>query len=93
MLEYVRWCVQNIHQNANPLVQDLCLQYTQSFLSCVEYRIGFYQQDGAMQAIVEGMRNSTSAQMQYQFVYCLWMLTFSKDVSNDIVRYKSFLFY
>lgn len=84
--DYVQWLNQNISQNANPLVQDTCVQLVQSLLSCPDYRVPFYQNSAIMQSLMNGLKNATGAQLQYEYVYCFWMLTFCKEIANDLQR-------
>lgn len=91
--EYVQWINQNISGNANPLVQDICVQYVQSLLSVPEYRVPFYQYASVMTSLSNGMKKATGAQLQYEYLYCFWMLTFCKEIANDIQRYQNNAYY
>ncbi|KAI9342750.1 armadillo-type protein [Zopfochytrium polystomum] len=80
------WISQKV-QDPNPQVVDIAVQILQSLLSVPTYRIQFYKHTSGMSAIVEALKkNSTNAQMQYQIIYCMWLMSFSEEVAADIQR-------
>ncbi|KAJ3392716.1 H(+)-transporting V1 sector ATPase subunit H [Lobulomyces angularis] len=72
--------------NSNPNIVDISVQYLQSLLSITEYRIGFFKSPHAMTNLVDVLKKSTQAQMQYQTIYVLWLLTFVKEIAIDLQR-------
>ncbi|KAJ3106593.1 H(+)-transporting V1 sector ATPase subunit H [Phlyctochytrium planicorne] len=74
-------------QDSNPNVVDTVVQILQSILAIQTARIQFYSNNTGMANLVELLRkNGQSAQMQYQVIYCLWLMTFNDDVSADLQR-------
>ncbi|KAI8620174.1 ATPase V1 complex subunit H [Chytriomyces sp. MP71] len=71
----------------NPNVVDISIQILQSVLAVPAYRLPFYQTPGAVNGLIESIKNSSSnPQMQYQGVYCLWAMSFVEEVAADIQR-------
>ncbi|KAJ3415272.1 H(+)-transporting V1 sector ATPase subunit H [Chytridiales sp. JEL 0842] len=74
-------------QDTNTNVVDIAVQILQSLLSVPEYRLSFYQTPSGVNTLVDILKKtSPTAQMQYQVIYCLWMLTFVQEISADIQR-------
>ncbi|KAJ3195914.1 H(+)-transporting V1 sector ATPase subunit H [Irineochytrium annulatum] len=72
-------------QNAN--VVDTVVQILQSLLAVPSFRLTFYQTSNGMANLVDLLKkNSSNAQMQYQIIYSLWLLTFIKEIAADMQR-------
>lgn len=79
------WLTQQL-ASTNANIVDLAVQYLQSLLSIIEYRPLFYASTAACKSLVDIMKSSTQAQMQYQTVYILWLLTFDKNIAANLQR-------
>ncbi|KAJ3279496.1 H(+)-transporting V1 sector ATPase subunit H [Borealophlyctis nickersoniae] len=73
-------------QNTNLNVVDIAVQLLQSLLSVPKYRLVFYQTPSGVSTLVDILKRSTNAQMQYQTIYILWLLTFEKEIAADLQR-------
>ncbi|KAI8821683.1 armadillo-type protein [Fimicolochytrium jonesii] len=84
--ELLTWLTTQM-QNANVNIVDIAVQLLQSILSIPEYRLPFYQTHQGVQNMVDILKKgSPSAQMQYQVIYNLWLLTLIKDIAADLQR-------
>ncbi|KAJ3203045.1 H(+)-transporting V1 sector ATPase subunit H, partial [Entophlyctis luteolus] len=86
--------------DSNSNVLDIVIQIMQTTLAIPSYRLPFYETPNAMTgsslevlfifspefSLIEAIKASSNAQMQYQGIYCLWTLTFVHEVSADIQR-------
>jgi V-type H+-transporting ATPase subunit H len=70
----------------NPEVVDISVQYLQALLSVVEYRLVFFENHKAMQTLVDVMKASSNAQMQYQTIYVLWLLSFEPAIAAQLQK-------
>ncbi|KAJ3231467.1 H(+)-transporting V1 sector ATPase subunit H [Chytriomyces hyalinus] len=71
----------------NPNVVDIAIQILQSILAVPAYRLPFYETPGAMNGLIESIKNTASnPQMQYQGIYCIWTMSFVEGVAKDIQR-------
>ncbi|KAI8590521.1 armadillo-type protein [Geranomyces variabilis] len=74
-------------QNPNSAVVDIAVQYLQSILSIPSTRLKFYQTPGGVQNLVDILKKgSPNAQMQYQVINILWLLTLIRDIAADLQR-------
>ncbi|KAJ3016961.1 H(+)-transporting V1 sector ATPase subunit H [Thoreauomyces humboldtii] len=74
-------------QNQNSHVVDIAVQYLQSILSVPAYRLRFYQTPHGVQSLIDILKKgSPNAQMQYQVINILWLLTLIKDIAADFQR-------
>ncbi|KAJ3085168.1 H(+)-transporting V1 sector ATPase subunit H [Quaeritorhiza haematococci] len=76
-------------QGSNPAVVDIVVQYLQTLLSINSYRALFFKTPNAVATLMDILRKNTDtqkSQIQYQIVYCLWLMSFVKEVSADIQR-------
>ncbi|KND02681.1 H(+)-transporting V1 sector ATPase subunit H [Spizellomyces punctatus DAOM BR117] len=80
------WIAEQL-QNANANIVDIAVQLLQSLLSVPEYRLPFYQTPNAVQSLVGILKKgSSNAQMQYQVIYTLWLLTLIREIAADLQR-------
>ncbi|ORY93193.1 ATPase V1 complex subunit H [Syncephalastrum racemosum] len=69
----------------NPQIMDLAVQETESLLGVREYRNTFWNTQNAVNHLVQELdKGSATPQIQYQIIFCLWLLTFEKDIASKI---------
>lgn len=83
--EFFEWILQLITKS-NDAVVDVLVQYLGCVLGFAEYRLEFLGVKG-IDAImgVLGVK-AVGAQVQYQCVYCLWMLSFVPQGAEEFAR-------
>ncbi|KAK3815068.1 MAG: ATPase V1 complex subunit H [Benniella sp.] len=81
-----RWTTTQL-QSHNPAVVDLAVQVLESVLRQRDLRPIYWHTPHAMDALVKILKNeSQTPQMQYQVIYCFWILTFNTEVAQDLNR-------
>ncbi|KAG9284085.1 hypothetical protein G9A89_022859 [Geosiphon pyriformis] len=79
--EFLQWIVLRIKSN-NQHVSDLAVQILGSILRVSEYRMKFWNTPQAVDALVNILKDkSPTPQMQYQVMFCFWLLTFIKEIA------------
>ncbi|KAL1924262.1 uncharacterized protein VTP21DRAFT_7297 [Calcarisporiella thermophila] len=76
--EFFQWIVTQL-QNSNPNVYDLAVQVLESLLRSREYRKLFWETPRGMDSLVNIFQRSPSPQMNYQTIFCLWLLSFEDE--------------
>ena len=84
--DFLLWLKEQIEEK-NPYKDTLC-RCLQMLFRIDYYRITFYKLNGVESLVryLESSLNSTSSkdQMQYQIVFCIWLLTFNEEIANRI---------
>lgn len=84
--DYVLWIKEQLDER-NPYKDTLC-RCLQMLFRIDHYRLVFYKLDGVERLIkyLDGTLNSTNSkdQMQYQLIYCIWLLSFNEQISTRI---------
>ncbi|KAI8928767.1 armadillo-type protein [Entophlyctis helioformis] len=89
--ELFAWIAFNL-ASSNSSIVDLASQYLMSLLGVGEYREAFYNCPGGMEAVVAALQRSPiTAQLQYQLIYSIWLLTFIESIAKDILRHHKIL--
>lgn len=71
--------------NGEDLAQaDLAVQELESLLRIRQLRGPFYKVKNGVSGLVNLLNGELSPQMQYQIVFCFWLLTFDEDIAKDI---------
>ena len=81
--ELFSWIITQL-SSTTPSVVDLIVQYIQVLVSVVSYRSILFNNHPLIQLIDLLKKQSTSAQMQYQIVYILWLMTFQQEVCQGL---------
>lgn len=74
----------NLSANTQPVFYTLVLQrslYSKRMRSCL------FNYPQLTACLIDFIKTSSSTQLQYQVLFCLWTLTFSNMMSNEIERY------
>lgn len=84
--DFIYWLKDHLDEK-NPFKDTLC-RCLQMLFRIDYYRLAFYQLDG-VSTLVKYLdctlsSNSSKDQMQYQVVFCIWLLTFNEQISNRI---------
>lgn len=83
-----RWTTAQL-QSHNPAVVDLAVQVLESVLRQRDLRPIYWHTPQAVDALVKILKSeSQTPQMQYQVIYCFWILTFNTEVAQDLNRYR-----
>jgi V-type H+-transporting ATPase subunit H len=72
-------------QHSNPSILDIVVQYIQTILSVPTLRLACYNQPNLLELLYDILiRNSSNAQMQYQIIYCLWLMSFNEYIAGHL---------
>ncbi|KAJ2959036.1 hypothetical protein NQZ79_g5447 [Umbelopsis isabellina] len=83
---YFSWVATQLQGDDLRLV-DLVVQELESVLRVREYRMTFWNTTKAPEALINILRRvSPGPQMQYQVIFCLWLLTFDSQIAATINR-------
>ncbi|KAL2912179.1 H(+)-transporting V1 sector ATPase subunit H [Polyrhizophydium stewartii] len=89
--ELFAWITFNL-ANTNASIVDLASQYLQNLLAVTEYRTLFYNLPGAMDALISALQKQPGvAQLQYQTIYSVWLMTFIPEIAKDIQKHFKIL--
>ncbi|KAJ8651800.1 hypothetical protein O0I10_012621 [Lichtheimia ornata] len=81
-----QWIIQQLGSQ-HPEVVDLVTQEIESLLRVRQYRIPFWKTPHAMKELLKNLdKPSVTPQMQYQIIFCLWLLTFEGEIAANINR-------
>ncbi|KAJ3307222.1 H(+)-transporting V1 sector ATPase subunit H [Kappamyces sp. JEL0829] len=84
--ELFRWIMLQL-ASSNGNVVDIGLQLLQALLSIESYRVCFHRLEGAVAAILYVLKKEQcTAQIQYQAIYNIWLLSFVKEAAADLER-------
>ena len=91
--DFIYWLKDHLDEK-NPFKDTLC-RCLQMLFRIDYYRLAFYQLDGVSTLVkyLDGTLSSNSSkdQMQYQVVFCIWLLTFNEQISNRIQNKYNFI--
>ena len=73
----------NLSTNTQPASYTLALQRS---LSSKKMRSHLFNNPRLTACLIDILRTSSSTQLQYQVLFCLWTLTFSNMMSNELER-------
>jgi V-type H+-transporting ATPase subunit H len=84
--ELFRWTTLQLQSN-NPAVVDLAVQVLESVLRQRAVRPIYWNTPHAMDALVKILKTEApTPQMQYQVIYCFWILTFDTEIAQELNR-------
>ncbi|KAG0000604.1 H(+)-transporting V1 sector ATPase subunit H, partial [Entomortierella chlamydospora] len=84
--ELFRWTTAQLQSN-NLAIVDLGVQVLESALRQRDLRPIYWNTPHAMDALVKILKtDAPSPQMQYQVIYCFWILSFDKEVAEELNR-------
>jgi V-type H+-transporting ATPase subunit H len=79
-----KW-VSNLLDSDNMDVVDLASQYIQGYLTAIPLRNEFYRNcDGVSKIINVLVKKNPNSQLQYQLIFCIWLLTFEDSICAEI---------
>ncbi|KAG2225210.1 hypothetical protein INT45_009539 [Circinella minor] len=79
-----RWITEQL-ASRKPEVVDVVVQEAESLLRVRQFRMPFWNTQNAVEELVSNLDKSTSTpQMQYQIIFCLWLLTFETEIATKI---------
>ncbi|KAI9297622.1 ATPase, V1 complex, subunit H [Neoconidiobolus thromboides FSU 785] len=75
-----------------PNIADISVQLLQSLLKNYTYRnVFFHKARGVPNLIALIQKEKTNPQLQYQVVFCFWMLTFEEEIAKEIDHQHSII--
>ncbi|KAG0358290.1 ATPase V1 complex subunit H [Gamsiella multidivaricata] len=84
--ELFRWTTAQL-QSKNPAAVDLAVQVVESVLRQRDVRIVYWNTPQAVDALIRILKiDAPNPQMQYQVIYCFWMLTFNEEIAEQLNR-------
>lgn len=85
--KYLKWLAAQLRTNDTALVQ-VVIKSLMSLLRFDSYRLKFYNETDGVEGL-NGLVDAKAAnfQMQYQVIFCYWLLTFNADIAGDIPKY------
>ncbi|KAG0274947.1 H(+)-transporting V1 sector ATPase subunit H [Linnemannia exigua] len=84
--ELFRWTTAQLQSN-NQAVVDLAVQVLESVLRQRAVRPIYWSSPHAMDALVKILKTAApTPQMQYQVIYCFWILTFDTEIAQELNR-------
>ncbi|KAF9919685.1 H(+)-transporting V1 sector ATPase subunit H [Linnemannia zychae] len=84
--ELFRWTTAQL-QSKNSAEVDLAVQVLESALRQHSVRIIYWNTPQAVDSLVRILKTeNTGPQMQYQVIYCFWILTFNTEIAQEINR-------
>lgn len=83
---FLNWLRDNLSLKDNDYLQNIarCLQM---MLRIEEYRTTFVAVEG-VKHIVQVLQNKTNFQIQYQLIFCLWIITFNVSLIEKLTKYN-----
>eukprot|EP01134_Creolimax_fragrantissima_P000994 CFRG0994T1 len=83
---YLKWLAAQLRSGSGPHTQ-VVMKSLMSMLRFDQYRIKFYEDTDGVMALCELVRNkAANFQMQYQVVFCFWLMTFNTDIAQIICK-------
>ena len=80
------WCTDNL-RNENLQISDLVVQLIQTLLWVQSRKKQIYSSIGLMPLMIETLQKfKLNSQMQYQIIYCIWLLSFENDIAVSLNR-------
>ncbi|KAF8938382.1 H(+)-transporting V1 sector ATPase subunit H [Haplosporangium gracile] len=84
--ELFRWTTAQL-QSKNPAEVDLSVQVLESVLRQHNVRNVYWNTPQAIDALVRILKmENPGPQMQYQVIYCFWILTFNEEIAQELNR-------
>ncbi|KAF9127919.1 H(+)-transporting V1 sector ATPase subunit H [Mortierella sp. 14UC] len=84
--ELFRWTTAQL-QSKNPAEVDLSVQVLESALRQRNIRLVYWNTPQAVDALVRILKmENPGPQMQYQVIYCFWILTFNDEIAQELNR-------
>ncbi len=80
------WCTDNLrHENLQ--IADLVVQFIQILLWVPSRKMEIFSNVGLMGLMIETLQKfNSNSQIQYQIIYCIWLLSFEEDIAELLDR-------
>ncbi|KAG1049647.1 hypothetical protein G6F43_008036 [Rhizopus delemar] len=81
-----QWITEKLTSHQNEVV-ELVIQELESLLRISNYRLPIWNTQNTIKELVHHLsinKTSSTPQIQYQIIFCLWLLTFEKDIAAQI---------
>ncbi|CAG8493714.1 1071_t:CDS:10 [Dentiscutata heterogama] len=84
--EFLRWINSKLKNN-NHNICDLTVQILESILKIPSCRLQFWEVPHGVDTLVNFLKvKNPTLQMQYQIIFCFWLLTFERDIAVEFNR-------
>ncbi|CAG8625297.1 3055_t:CDS:10 [Paraglomus brasilianum] len=81
--EFFQWIYTRL-KSSDPNIYDLAVQMLESILRVPDYRFQFWESLDSVDALVYLLKSKNpTPQMQYQIIFCFWLLTFEKKIASE----------
>ncbi|KAI9264760.1 armadillo-type protein [Sporodiniella umbellata] len=80
------WVTQKLSSNQKEVV-ELVIQELESLLRIREYRMSIWNTQNTVKELIHHLfanKTASTPQTQYQIIFCLWLLTFEKEIAGQI---------
>ncbi|KAF1796618.1 armadillo-type protein [Mucor lusitanicus] len=80
------WITKKLTGSINDVV-NLVIQELESLLRVNTYRLSVWNTQNAIKELIHRLylnKSASTPQIQYQIIFCLWLLTFEKDIAAQI---------
>ena len=78
-------------EHSNPNILDITVQFLQTLLFAPSLRLATFNHENLLLILKDILnRNSGNSQMQYQIIYCFWLMSFDDYVAGHLDLYLSF---
>ncbi|KAI7889805.1 armadillo-type protein [Mucor mucedo] len=80
------WITKKLN-SSSPDIVNLVIQELESLLRVQAYRLPVWNTQNAIKELVHRLyvnKSASTPQIQYQIIFCLWLLTFEKDIAAGI---------
>ncbi|KAK9680773.1 H(+)-transporting V1 sector ATPase subunit H [Basidiobolus ranarum] len=82
--DFFQWIAAQL-QSKNISVSDIAVQNLESLLKVSGFRRRFYETRNGVSSLLDLLkRNSGNPQMQYQVIFCIWLLSFEKSIAAEV---------
>ncbi|ORX91370.1 ATPase V1 complex subunit H [Basidiobolus meristosporus CBS 931.73] len=82
--DFFQWIAAQL-QSKNANVADIAVQNLESLLRVSNYRVQFYETRNGVSSLADLLeRSGSNSQMQYQIIFCFWLLTFEKHIAEEV---------
>lgn len=83
---YLNWIKHQLVSGFTDFTQNI-LHCLQMMLRVLEYRLAFFQIDG-MAALMTVLSFKCGFQIQYQTIFCVWLLAFTPEIATKLNQYN-----
>ena len=80
---YLQWLFLHLNSSKSEII-DISLQYLQTTLAVPAFKSIFFDTEGSVTSLMGVLKKDSTFQIQYQTIYCIWLLTFDTEICQEI---------